>query len=118
MEVNMNKKNYHDLADITKQPEILRDFEGITDPAQTLRSCLVKKNTWVWDIVCPNDKDDDLRRRVRDITLNLIYERADQGDIILNTSEILELATVVHELLTVRYWMKVEDEDIAHIIGG
>lgn len=105
----MNKRNYHDIITQDYQPtERYRDFEGFTSSNDALRACLNPNSpipTYVWDLLAI--EDEDLKTKVRDITINLVYEMLDQDeDVTWHT--VCAITHTVHEMLTVRWWMKTD----------
>tara|TARA_Y100000310_G_C20033059_1_gene512663 strand:+ start:156 stop:533 length:378 start_codon:yes stop_codon:yes gene_type:complete len=95
-----------------------RDFEGMADPARIRDYCWEPKSeTWCWDMVCDKDENPMVRRMVRDIALNIVFEQLDTSG---NSSweEAFMICYTIRELLTVRHWSPVSDEDVTKYITG
>lgn len=67
----------------------------------------------IWDLVCEATEPDELRRIVRDITLNLVHEQLSSGGFPA-WIEVFQIANTVHEMLTCNSWQRVTPEQLKY----
>lgn len=102
----MNAKNYHDvhLSLPMEASNRFRDFEGLYSKAEVLARCQMGTQ-FVWDIL--EIEDAQVKAMVQDMTINLVNEHLNTSDEITE-NEAFIIAHTVHEMLTVRWWMKTD----------
>ena len=107
---------YHDVFELSLHhgTGVFRDFDGLASRDEVFKICEVPETEtnppkYVWDLVCEEPEIESLLPAIRDITLNIIFEQLDLTEHKPTWDEAFQVANTVHELLTVRKWLKVKD---------
>jgi len=100
-----------DIIDTISKSDSYRDFEGFVDGSDVLKCCIGDDGKYIWENFI-HFTSHVPREVLRAIVLNIVSEAIDMGDT-PTPREVMWICHTAHELLSVRRWTEVTDDEVA-----